>query len=115
MLKMPSFIVIVAFLALISSTHGFLSPGFHSRSKITRSQFRNVVSKHHKMSLMVSGLRRVRREDNKFFMSADGVTENDPILIKLREELDEIGVELDQLMNPAKVVNLEVDLINLKN
>ena len=47
-------------------------------------------------------------------MASDGVTEDDPILIKLRAELEEIGVDLDQLMNPAKVVNLEVDLINLQ-
>ena len=111
-LKINYFRVILTFLIVISSVHAFVSLGHHRKSRIVTSSFEHFSCKHNTFLLQASDRQRC---NGKLFMSADGVTENDPILIKLREELNEIGVELDQLMNPAKVVNLEVDLINLQS
>lgn len=105
------FRVILTFLIAISSTHAFLAVRHASKIPAARISCARSSFKDHTTP---SEILVRQRFNGKLSMSADGVTENDPILIKLREELDEIGIELDQLMNPAKVVNLEVDLINLQ-
>ncbi|TFJ85236.1 hypothetical protein NSK_003659 [Nannochloropsis salina CCMP1776] len=45
-----------------------------------------------------------------------GISEDDPMVQRIREDVRrETGVDLDQLLNPSKVVNLEFELINLRN
>jgi len=49
-------------------------------------------------------------------MMADELTADDPFVRRINEQIqEESGVDLDQLLNPAKVVNLERDLVNLRS
>lgn len=49
-------------------------------------------------------------------MSEDELTSDDPFVQRINEQIQqESGVNLDELLNPAKVVNLERDLVNLRS
>lgn len=48
-------------------------------------------------------------------MTAEELSSNDPFVQRINESIQkESGVSLDELLNPAKVVNLERDLVNLR-
>jgi len=48
-------------------------------------------------------------------MTSDELTAEDPFVKRIDDQIrEETGVSLDQLLNPAKVVNLERDLYNLR-
>lgn len=49
-------------------------------------------------------------------MVSDELTSDDPFVQRINAQIQaESGVDLDQLLNPAKVVNLERDLVNLRS
>lgn len=49
-------------------------------------------------------------------MSGDELTSDDPFVQRINQQIQkESGVDLDELLNPAKVVNLERDLVNLRS
>lgn len=49
-------------------------------------------------------------------MAGDELTSDDPFVQKINAQIqEESGVNLDELLNPAKVVNLERDLVNLRS
>ncbi len=49
-------------------------------------------------------------------MVSDELTSDDPFVQRINEQIQaESGVNLDELLNPAKVVNLERDLVNLRS
>lgn len=49
-------------------------------------------------------------------MSGDELTSDDPFVQRINLQIQkESGVDLDELLNPAKVVNLERDLVNLRS
>eukprot|EP00551_Chaetoceros_affinis_P001529 CAMPEP_0203657744 /NCGR_PEP_ID=MMETSP0088-20131115/45981_1 /ASSEMBLY_ACC=CAM_ASM_001087 /TAXON_ID=426623 /ORGANISM="Chaetoceros affinis, Strain CCMP159" /LENGTH=343 /DNA_ID=CAMNT_0050519197 /DNA_START=125 /DNA_END=1156 /DNA_ORIENTATION=+ len=49
-------------------------------------------------------------------MAEDELTSDDPFVQKINAQIqEESGVNLDELLNPAKVVNLERDLVNLRS
>ena len=48
-------------------------------------------------------------------MTNSELTSDDPFVRRINEAIQqESGVDLDELLNPAKVVNLERDLVNLR-
>ncbi|KAM3571965.1 hypothetical protein VYU27_006029 [Nannochloropsis oceanica] len=90
---------------LLASTHAFLlpSPASSQAIGITSSIRRPVATR-------TAVTEREQQQERK------GISEDDPMVQRIRDEvLRETGVELDQLLNPSKVVNLEFDLINLRN
>jgi hypothetical protein len=49
-------------------------------------------------------------------MTEEELTSDDPFVKRINEQIQqESGVNLDELLNPAKVVNLERDLVNLRS
>jgi len=89
----------------LASTQAFLlpSPASNQATRISSSIRRPV-------SALTAVKEREEQQERK------GISEDDPMVQRIRDEvLRETGVELDQLLNPSKVVNLEFDLINLRN
>eukprot|EP00624_Nannochloropsis_granulata_P001320 evm.model.NODE_16421_length_6325_cov_27.414228.3 len=90
---------------LLASTQAFLlpSPASSQATHISSSIRRPVEA-------LTAVTEREEQQERK------GISEDDPMVQRIRDEvLRETGVELDQLLNPSKVVNLEFDLINLRN
>jgi hypothetical protein len=85
---------------------------FHSRSLVTRDESR-ILSAPRRTTREVTHLN-LKTELTEEEIAQNEVEDNELIERLNAEILAESGVELDQLINPSKVVNLERDLVSLR-
>ncbi len=109
MLPWTSLLTLFAALLVATATQAFVLPVPSSSSSSS-----SAMSRRRAFSLQAVKEPEAPPQDDQ--QERKGISEDDPLVQRIRDDvLRETGVELDQLLNPSKVVNLEFDLINLRN